>query len=160
MSTITHPGPDFPARPSVSLEAPDGWGPFPLAEALVAVAAPERPGSYRANVCVTVERVPGVRSLDEASRALAATYAAVADFEQLGAETTTTLGLEAFRIEGGFSTDYAGTLFQAAHVVVLPQGPYTDVVTVVGTCHGSEALDVVPVLREVIAGAELQHAFS
>ncbi|WP_374072619.1 LpqN/LpqT family lipoprotein [Frigoribacterium sp. PvP121] len=157
MTTISHPSAEFPARPSVSLEAPEGWGPLLLPEALVAVAADAPTAGYRPNVCVTVTRVAGEVSLEEAAAATAARLEAAPEYEELGRERTTTFGLDAFRVEAGFATDYAGTLFQAAHVAVLPRGAFTDVLEIAGTCNSAQALDLVPVLRQVIGSAALQH---
>lgn len=160
MTTLSFPGPEFPAPPSVSLDLPEGWEPLLLPEALVAAAAPLVEGAYRPNVCVTVERVPGGRTLDEAAAQVAARLEAADEYDELGRERTTASGVEAFRIEGGFRTDYAGVLFQAARVVVLPRGAFTDVVHAVATCHGTQALDLVPVLRGVLDGLTLHDATS
>jgi hypothetical protein len=148
--TAAFPSDAFPAFPALSLDLPDDWEAMFVPDTVLAAGAPPVPERFRTNVCISVTRTPGIRSLADAAASVTAGLEAAEQYAEVGRETRQVAGADGYRIEGSFLVDGVGTLFQAVHVAVIPRGAVTDTVTAVATATASAAHDDVPVLRTVL----------
>lgn len=149
-SRIAFPGDVFPPFPAVSFEMPEGWQPLVAPDTVLAIAAPEEPGVFRTNACISIGRVPGTRTIEQASAAVAAGLERAEQYAEVGREYREVAGLPGFRIEGSFLIPEIGTIFQAAHVAVLDHGAMTDTIVAVASVTASRAETEVPVLRGIL----------
>ncbi|WP_022882019.1 LpqN/LpqT family lipoprotein [Gryllotalpicola ginsengisoli] len=156
MTTIVRSGEEpFPDYPRVSLELPDGWEAMPNPEVIVAAAISEWEG-FRPNVCVTVERAPGLVALDEVGRNTWERFAKSPEFEGIGQEVVQAFGgRDSYRMEGGFLMPNVDSLFQICVLTIVPHAAVTDIVYAVGTCGSAQVRDTVPSIRSIIKSAQL-----
>ncbi len=144
------PGEVFPAFPALSVDLPDDWDQLVIADTVLAGGAPEEPGVFRTNVCVSVSRTPGSRTIEEAAGAVSGALEAAPEYAEVGRAFQEVAGAPGFRIEGSFAALNAGTLYQAAHIAVFNHGTVCDTVTAVATVTASRAQEAVPVLRGIL----------
>ncbi len=154
--TVTYPSAEFPAPVGVSIPRPEGWETLTVAEALVAVG---RSGTaeqeFQPNAVVTSRRSVGV-TLEDAAAATVEALQAAPEWEETGQEYRDAFGgHRSFRIEGAFVHPQAGTLYQAALITVVENGPYTDVVQAVGSCAATQTFDTLPDIRAILQGATI-----
>ncbi|WP_167042824.1 LpqN/LpqT family lipoprotein [Salinibacterium sp. ZJ454] len=147
---VSYPSAAFPAPPALGVDAPDGWSALVVENTVLAVGLPGEPGSFTPNVCVSVSRVPGIRSLDQSVESVVNGYEALADFAEIGRKSREVFDRPGFRIEGSFGMPGVGTVYQAAHLTVVPQGTVTHVINAVATCAAAQAAELVPVLRAIL----------
>ena len=151
--TVRFPGDDFPAFPSIALEAPEDWEPIHAYGSVLAVAEPQRPGRFRSNVVVALSRFGADYALDTAVQAVTEKFQTLPDLEVIGREERTVLGAPGFRMEVSFSDPRVGTLVQAVHLAVIPAGGVSDLVQVTGTAGGAQAREDWPTIRAVLDSA-------
>lgn len=147
---ITFPSQVFPAYPSISFEVPEDWQALAIPDTVSAAGAPQVEGQFRANVCVSVRRQPGTQPAAAIIEGITERFAEAPEFAEIGREERQVLGADGYRMEGSFSVENVGTLFQAVHIAVVHYGTVTDVIEAVATCTASQAETLVPVLREAL----------
>jgi hypothetical protein len=125
-----------------------------VAQAVMAVAAPEVSGVFRANVVVTVSRHPAAFTLDAAADELRAATIGLPDVAVVGTERVTRTGLEQVEHEVSFRHGDAGTVIQSHVLYVVDQGRACDVVHVIGTCGGDRFAEDLSVLRSCLGSIE------
>lgn len=151
MTTFTHPSSEFPAPPTLTLEAPDDWGPVVAPGAAMAVAAPEEPGTFRANVVVTVARFGPGHSLDTAGEALGARLGTLPEAEIITATTAELGGVASLVHEVAFVIEGSGTAVQTHRLFLVEHGDRAvDVVHATGTCAAAPDGGAVGTIRGII----------
>lgn len=154
-TTVTSGQEPFPALPRVSLEIPEGWEPTPNPDVVVATAISEWEG-FRANVCVTTERLEGQAELMEVARSIWERFTNSPEFEENGSERITAFGgRDCVHMEGAFLMPGVDVLYQVVVLTVVPHDDATDVVYAVGTTGSKTAKQLVPVIRSIIMSAAL-----
>lgn len=156
MTTVSFPSDAFPAFPAVTLTAVDGWQPLQAPQALLALGkVPTPEGEFQVNVALTNQRSVGT-TLEHAAQATIDALSASPEWEEAGQEFRDGFGgRPSFRIEGAFSHPQAGTVYQAALITVVENGPFVDMVQLVGTCTASQAAECVPQIRQILQSAVL-----
>lgn len=155
-TNATYPSTEFPAPAGVTVPVPEGWAGLAAVAPLLAVGrVPHEPGTFQANVVVTSKRTMGV-TLESAADATVESLASSPEWASTGQEFCEALGgRPCFRIEGAFSSDQAGTVYQAVLTTVVDRGPFVDIVQVVGSCTASQVDDCLPAIRAMQQGATL-----
>lgn len=155
-TNATYPSAEFPASAGVSVPVPEGWASLAAVAPLLAVGrVAHEPGTFQANLVVTSKRTLGI-TLDEAAEATAQSLRTSPEWAETGQEFCDALGgRPCFRIEGAFSSEQAGTVYQAALTTVVERGPFVDIVQVVGSCTASQVDDCLPAIRAMQQGARL-----
>ena len=152
MSTsLSYPSAVFPEFPALTVDHPDEWEALVVANTVLACGAPLEVGTFRPNVCVSVTRYPGTASVTDVAEGIALRLESADDFAEVGREYVTVLEQPGYRMEGSFSMEGVGTVYQAVNVAVLHHGSVTDVVEAVASCTASQAEALVPVLRTILA---------
>ena len=155
MTTFQFPSAEFPALPTIALESPDGWEPMDVGTALLAIGRTVPAGLFRPNVCVTMERFSGVLDIAGPSDAVIAKFASLDEFAEVGRELLTVSGFDAFRMEGGFHSTEAGTIFQAVYLICVVHGGFTDIVQAVASCTASETDTMIPEIRSILTSIQV-----
>lgn len=159
MTALTFPSDAFPALPSITVDLPDDWSPISVPGTIAAAAAPDVPGEFRPNVVVSVTRFGADYSLDLAAQVVADKFAGLEQAHELGRDRITVDGLEWAHIESTFIDPRVGTLVQAAHLAVVPNGPCADLVQVTGSVTAAQAKDgVLDTLRDIQRSARAARA--
>lgn len=151
--TASFPSADFPAFPSVTIDAPEGWVPITAQGSILAVAKRSEDGVFSPNVVVAISRFTGEYQLSTAIEAVSRKYSEQKDVAELGREERQVLGVPGFRIEAGYADDRVGTLMQGTHLAVVRQSNVADLVQITGTCTGSQAREIWPVIRGILESA-------
>lgn len=150
MTALTFPSAEFPAFPTISLDAPDDWTGIVVPGTVLAVAAPEIEGEFRPNVVVSVTRFTADYALDLAENAVVEKFAGLEDSHLIGRDRSTIGDLEWAHVESTFLDPRVGTLVQAAHLAVVVHDGVADLIQVTGSVTGLQAKDgVINTLREL-----------
>lgn len=156
-TTVTYPSPEFPAAPAVSLPCPDGWQTLTVAEALVAIGKTLDTPQFQPNVVITSRRTLDA-TLEQVADATAEALQGSPDWAETGREYRDgAFGghHRAFRIEGAFTHPQAGSVYQAALLTVVQQGPFFDVVQAVASCAASQVMERLPEMRTCLQEAAI-----
>lgn len=148
--TLTFPSEAFPAYPSLSMAVPDGWVALAGVGLPLAAAREVPAGQFRPNVLVTVQRFGAGHSMAVSRKEVNQRLKDLPRFtETLREDGTEVLGAAGLRVEGYFSDGKGGTLVQAVRMVVLTQGPVSDVVQITGTCAGTQVEPAFGEIRDI-----------
>ncbi|NLA65440.1 MAG: hypothetical protein GX862_05845 [Leucobacter sp.] len=150
MTTLSYPSNEFPVFPSLSIDVPDDWEALIVDNTVLAAGAPHEERTFKPNICVSVDRHPGSRTIEDAAAATAGALEAAEDYTEIGREFREVLGAPGFRIEGSFIMQDVGTLFQASHIAIIQHAGSYDIVHAIATCSASQAKDLVPTMREAL----------
>ena len=151
MTTLEHPGTDFPAGPRVTIEVPDDWDAVPVAGTVLAARQhDDGRDSFLPNVVVRVDRRSSATGLDEA----------LGEVRRYVADKPRGEASEPFRSDFGgrrwvgcnvsWVEPGAGTVLQAHLFTLLPAGDLQDLVQVTGSVGGDRAQEDYPLIKKVI----------
>ena len=146
---VTYPSAQFPGYPSVSVDCPDGWVPFPTPAAPLAVALEVEPGVFRANVVLAIARLEPGSTLAQVEETIARTLAGLPGYTRAERAVVEVDGRPGFRIEGSFTDPQVGVLVQAVQVLVVEHDGATDVIQLTGTCAASQVESVFAGIRDL-----------
>lgn len=153
---IAFPSELFPAYPALAIELPEGWSPIAVPETVLAGGAPVEADAFRANVCVSVQRTPGARTLEEAVAAVLGRLDGAPGYAELARRNEPVLDLPGFALEASFDSAEAGALVQSLRIAVVPHAYFSDTVVAVATVDGASAEALLPQLRAALGSLALQ----
>lgn len=154
--TIAFPSELFPAYPALTLELPEGWAPIAVPQTVLAAGAPVEPDAFRANVCVSVQRTPGARTLEEAIAAVVGPLSQAPGYVEHARRNEPVLDLPGFALEAVFDSAEAGRLVQVLRIAVVPHAYFADTVIAVGSVDEPSAEALLPALRASLDALALQ----
>ncbi|MFB2598754.1 LpqN/LpqT family lipoprotein [Herbiconiux sp. P17] len=151
--TLTFPGDDAPALPTVSLTVPDDWAALSVTGAVLAAGKTIEPGEFRPNVVVAISRFGADYTLQTAIDAVVQRVEAISGVEELGRDTLEVLGRDGFRIEFSYPDARVGSLMQGVRIAVVENGPVVDLVQITATATGRQATELWGELRDIQSSA-------
>lgn len=149
---IAAPG-DFPAVPSIAIDAPEGWEPFVWAGALLGARRGAGGAGFAPNVLVTFERWPGEVSDADGQAVLRARIR-----QAKGRELDADAGLGGLSLGAEQRDPQLGPMLVRYRQIVRRRGVCTDVVTAVGTCTQGQRRELGEQLRTIVESLRVDAA--
>lgn len=152
------PSAEFPAYPSVKLNAPAGWSQQVVPDAVGALMAPSAEGRYTANVVISVSRrLPGYQ-LQDIAASVDSFLDALPDAVLLGTEPVVINGRDWHVREARYTHPQAGSLAQFTAVTVVHHETAADIVQLTGSCQPTEGNDDLKAIYSLVASADVTPA--
>lgn len=158
MTEFTYPSHDFPAPPRVQIHTPEGWTAQPSPGAALVVRADAEPGTFAANVIVTLTRQEADFKVDSA---LDVIRAEVDQFAGSRIETPfqTNFGADQYLVVNTvLNHPTYGVIVQVHAYADVPREQMKDVVHVIGTCSGARLAEDYPILQQVMQSTRVAAA--
>lgn len=153
--TIAFPSPDLPAPPHVAVTVPDDWEALIVPGVQIAVAEPEGRGAFRANVVVSIQRLPGATDLSDLAEVLEHRRAELEQLEDLGTGALEVRGRTWLASEYAYASGEAGMVVQASRSTIVRNGPVADAVEIVGSCGADRADALIATIRGIQDSASI-----
>ncbi|ASN21962.1 hypothetical protein WBN73_20115 [Paenarthrobacter sp. CCNWLY172] len=152
------PSAEFPAYPSIKLNAPAGWSQQVVPDAVGALMAPAAEGRYTANVVISVSRrLPGYQ-LQDIAASVDSFLDALPDAVLLGTEPVVINGRDWHVREARYTHPQAGSLAQFTAVTVVHHETAADIVQLTGSCQPTEGNDDLKAIYSLVASADVTPA--
>lgn len=152
------PSAEFPAYPSIKLNAPAGWSQQVVPDAVGALMAPSAEGRYTANVVISVSRrLPGYQ-LQDIAASVDSFLDALPDAVLLGTEPVVINGRDWHVREARYTHPQAGSLAQFTAVTVVHHETAADIVQLTGSCQPTEGNDDLKAIYSLVASADVTPA--
>lgn len=150
MTSISFPGPEFPASPAVTIDCPDGWSALRGVGYVLAVGQDGTgPDDYQPIVVASIARLPDRTTMQEAIAHVVATLRTTADSTEIARDEVDLAGRPGFLMEASYTHPRGLAVRQAVRFAWVDHDDVIDMVQLIGACAVDQTDEVWDTVRGI-----------